>query len=110
MEFKTYDEQIAYLKENPDAIYSHWDRPTQFGPLFKKVTLEPRIINFKCGCLTQIRNDVDKFAYIQGEMNFDLTDEIRNDERIPKHGSYITIEDLPVFKEWQERIDKLQTA
>jgi len=109
MFYKTYDEQIAYLNEHPNQILYHWERPSLWGPLFKKISIEPiGYTEQNCGCLTQIRNESDRLAYIQGIADLELTNEIRNDKRIPLEVKDITVDDLPIFKEWQERIDALQ--
>lgn len=53
-----------------------------------------------CGCLTLVRC---------GSMDAqtpELTDAIRADERLPLQVDDITREHLPVFAEWQRRIDK----
>lgn len=52
-----------------------------------------------CGCLTQIRIGA-------GEgWTDELTTEIRADERIPKNSGDITREHIPVFQEWQRKLD-----
>lgn len=38
--------------------------------------------------------------------DMELTHAIRSDDRIPENAREITLEHLPVFKEWQERLDK----
>jgi len=101
----TYDEQIERLTKNPSQINSDW----MFAlGLFKFIGgTAPR----ESGCLTQIRCEQDKFkAVINGEVDEKLTLEIANDDRLPFDSNDITVEHLPVFKEWQERIDKLQTT
>lgn len=54
------------------------------------------------GCLTIIRNYPNTY-YAETKA---LTEEISKDERIPKNASSITVKDLPVFAEWQRRLDK----
>ena len=99
-----YNEQIEYLTKNPSAIWNHW---IGGKGLFKFVT-DKR--NLNAGCLTMIRSNrgVNTFTYIKGEIDHKLTAEIVNDERLPIDPELIKAEHLPIFKEWQERIDKLQ--
>lgn len=108
-QFKTYDEQIAHLTEHPEDIYFHWMNPSISGPLFKYVGItEDDRLHDRCGCLTMIREYPNRFkAIIGGTVDVKLTEEIANDVRIPERPHYITPDQLPVFKEWQERIDAL---
>jgi len=100
-----YDEAIAYLTDNPDQIQKAWNDPLyeKGGCLFLNAGKDiiphftPRL---GCGCLTQIRS-----GFYEAETE-DLTREIRNDIRIPKHGKDITVDHLPVFAGWRRRIDK----
>lgn len=55
--------------------------------------------NRYAGCLTMVRGN---FTAETPE----LTAEIRADERIPKNVREITRESLPVFAEWQRRLDR----
>ena len=96
-----YDEQIEYLTKNPEDIERHW---LKAKGLFKVIGKESG-----AGCLTTLRIGCGH-AFIKGVLDNDLRTEIANDERIPKSASEITVEHFPVFKEWQEKIDKLQSA
>lgn len=111
-----YDEAIEYLRNlrNPDdfsfAIFEAWNNPQKEkgGCLFSFVSpsgdLEKCPIdanNRFCGCLTQIRGSMQKFAYTK-----ELTKAIRNDSRIPQCIEEVTLEHLEVFAEWQRKIDK----
>ena len=95
-----YDKAIAYLKENPDAIQDAWGTPDLHpaGCLFAYAgpTEKDGI-----GCLTQIRGYHECRTETEA-----LTLEIKNDTRIPEHFSYITVDNLEVFAEWQRRLDK----
>lgn len=98
-----YDEAVEYLTENPKAIWHSWGTPTSHpsGCLFQYVTPTGDDGETYCGCLTLIR----------GSSNFkactpELTEAIRADKRIPEKGDEITVEHLPIFAEWQRRIDK----
>lgn len=97
-----YDEQIKYLTDCPSGITLEW---ACAKGLFKFVGEDC----IGTGCLTMIRdNPRERKAFIKGIQNDELTVEIANDERIPKKYWDITVEHLPVFKEWQERIDLMQ--
>lgn len=52
------------------------------------------------GCLSMIRN-----GSFEAETD-ELTREIKVDERIPRTEHLITLESLPVFAEWQRRLDR----
>lgn len=111
MEKDIYDLEVERLQAIPDEefrgeIYKAWQdigRP-EHSPLFD-------IIGHKCnnlaGCLTQIRS-ISRRAYINGSPNEEITQQIHNDERIPRSPSFITKESLPVFAEWQRKIKSLQ--
>jgi hypothetical protein len=94
-----YDLQIERLTEKPELIQEEW---FEGKVLFKWVGN-----GLQCGCLTQIRYNVFFYAINpKGEIDQELTEEIRKDELIPIGIAYVTIEDLPVFAEWQRKIDK----
>lgn len=107
-----YDKEIAYLTENPDRIYHHWNHSSF---LFAKV-LNPAhpllngLTRGQCGCITQIREN-----NLSAE-TFELETEIKNDNRIPLSPDNprdewtdgyreLNIEDLQIFAEWQRKID-----
>jgi hypothetical protein len=102
-----YDQQIKELTKRPDLIENHW---VDAKGLFKIIGQEPDNDNtLGSGCLTMIRNNTRCGAYIKGVRDEELTEQIRKDKRIPKH-SQIKIKDLPVFAEWQRKIDLLQNS
>ena len=113
MEKNKYDIAIEYLTNNPHNIFHAWSLSVNHSSsvihahcLFERIG---DVMNVEdCGCLTEIREDTQKFACIDWEIDYDLTERIRADERIPTHPWLIGIETLPVFKEWQERIDKIR--
>ena len=103
-----YDRAIEYLTAHPEKIPYAWaNAPVhedEADPDIRKVedmrclfaaTAEGR------GCLTQIR------CGLWGPTP-EITWGIRADHRIPYDESKITVEDLPVFAEWQRRIDALE--
>lgn len=101
-----YDLAIDYLTDNPEEIYSAWGDPYdhQAGCLFYYATRKysPNKVPESIGCLTQIRQGV---LYPDAETE-KLTHEIAADERIPDKLGEVTVDDLPVFAEWQRRLDK----
>lgn len=105
----SYDEQIECLTQYPEAIYHSWNASQG---LFKAIRGDSFVYDLKysAGCLTQIRVVESRAAFVNGKVDINLTKEIREDARIPTDPFKITAEDLPVFKEWQERIDLLQTT
>lgn len=109
MEKFDYDKQIQELIEVPYRIFKDWY--DAYG-LFKFVgcengsTREKRGEKFS-GCLTMIKSSPDFFAYLNGIPDIELTEAIKADKRIPKNKNGITLKNLHVFKEWQEKIDAL---
>lgn len=94
-----YDKAIAYLTDHPDEIEKAWFDKDWNGEVHPHHCLFNRT-HPDCGCLTQIR------AGFSWGPNKKLTAEIESDERIPKGVEKITVADLPVFAEWQRRLDK----
>lgn len=96
-----YDKAITYLTKHPEAIYTAWIYPysTPGGCLFT-LCASTETGRITCGCLTQIRGD-GMLAETQS-----LTEAIQSDRRIPRKPDLITVEHLPVFAEWQRRLDK----
>lgn len=97
-----YDEEIAYLTEYPGEIKIHW---SEYEPLFAIVApkgegLRRLPCGECCGCLTQIRS---RQCVAWTEV---LTKAIRADDRIPDDPDDITPAHLPIFAEWQRRIDR----
>jgi hypothetical protein len=96
-----YDKAVQHLTQNPGEIYMSWRFPGEFpgGCLFNFAGDKDRY-GERCGCLTQVK---DKVSRAQTPA---LTKAIRADARIPKGPQWITAKDLPVFAEWQRRLDK----
>ncbi len=93
-----YDEQIAELTENPRRIPAAWSRGEG---LFQFATCGGKAEGETYGCLTMIRNNVRYTAATP-----ELTEEIRADKRIPINFTEIKPEHLPIFAEWQRRLDR----
>jgi len=101
-----YDHAVAYLTAAPHEICEAWSHPGTWagrvahpaGCLFR-----PAAETHKCdpsvGCLTQIA-DGHRLAETS-----EITTMIRADTRIPLSPESITVDDLPVFAEWQRRLD-----
>lgn len=97
-----YDEEIEYLKANPDEINDHWSCGK---PLFQYVTLDGSGKDGS-GCLTWVKRQSHyKEVNIDIEVNKQIRDEILADDRIPKNENDITIDHLEVFAEWQRKLD-----
>lgn len=98
-----YDAQIAELvkldgEKFRRRIRREWAHSK--GLFGYAVTNPYRLWADDTGCLTMIRNG-DWRAETE-----ELTEAIRADERLPKTQQDITKEHLPVFAEWQRRLDK----
>jgi hypothetical protein len=93
-----YDKAIAYLTEHPNEIGIAWAHPGTMpgGCLFNFV---PGFGAY--GCLTMIRGGQAYNARTE-----ELTNAIRNDKRLPSWSSKVRVKHLPVFAEWQRRLDK----
>ena len=129
-----YDAAIEYLTRNPDEIREAWGSPREYegrgGELFGFVGPDWGSNNNRydvrgdvsgtCGCLQQIR-----LAYKSEEVEYmnelDSTDmalsywprqwaRIAMDRRLPWDEDKIGVEHLPVFAEWQRKIDDLRRA
>ncbi len=88
-----YSEAITYLRKHPCKIDDAWQHPwsANGGCLF---------VYCGGGCLTQIKcGDDESYSSV-------LTKRIRADKRIPLSKHAITISSLPVFAEWQRKLDK----
>ena len=91
-----YDAQIKRLTATPSLIFYEWS----IGEgLFQHCSKSGRAESDWCGCLTQVRNGLET-------PDPALTARIRADERIPEDAHDIRPEHLPVFKEWQEELDR----
>lgn len=124
-----YDFAIEYLHENPDLIGDAWGSPEEYkgrgGELFgfvgpdwtsndQKVRYEGSV-GGTCGCLQQIRKaKEDGKDGSHGEMCMShwprLWDQIASDRRLPFDSSDIGLEELPVFAEWQRKVDLMRIA
>lgn len=96
-----YDLAIEYLTERPEKIMNAWRNPSSApaGCLFQFANKSGCAEDPKCGCLTGIKNFYFEAATPE------LTVAIKADSRIPELHD-ITAASLPIFAEWQRRIDK----
>lgn len=94
-----YDQEIERvsrgLSEGRNPL-SFWTFGEQHSPLFDGCSVDRR----SCFCLTAVRN------IGVGAETRELSDAIRSDKRIPDDERLIRSEHLPVFAEWQRRLDK----
>ncbi len=90
-----YDLAIEILTRNPEKIREAWNNPhtDDAGCLFM-------FAHYSSGCLTQIRRDPETYMGAISQ-----SAEILADGRIPKYPAKITVDSLPVFAEWQRRLD-----
>lgn len=95
-----YDQEVERLTKEPERIFGAW---FSASPLFGFVTpsrlCDVRDDSKSCGCLTLVMGEV----YVA--WTDELTAAIRADERLPKDSSGIGPANLPVFAEWQRKID-----
>lgn len=122
-----YDLAISYLRQNPEMIHDAWNHPGghehEGGVLFGFVGPDwknkhnpayiDRVETGTCGCLQQIRAAKEKGNDGKSgtmEMSFwpRLWEKIASDRRIPIKSGDITVQDLPVFAEWQRELDILR--
>ena len=103
-----YDRAIEYLTAHPEKIPYAWvNAPVHEDEADPDIR---GVEDMRClfaataagyGCLTQIRcGSIGPTP--------EITAAIRADDRIPTNENEITVEDLPVFAEWQRRIDALE--
>lgn len=104
LETDVYDREIAFLTEHPHQIAIHWINQS---PLFQ-MACHPELMlgQHRFGCLSMIRDDDDMEVNPYVAQTKELTREIKEDYRIPPSSSDITVEHLPIFAEWQRRLDK----
>jgi hypothetical protein len=103
-----YDHAMAHLGSHPDQIYDAWSDVNGHpaGCLFAYVSPDGHFDgtpNGKArGCLTQIKLDPYRYEAWTDELNC----AIAADSRIPASPHSLVLADLPIFAEWQRRIDK----
>ncbi len=129
-----YDFAIQYLHENPNEIHDAWGDPADYegrggelfgfvGPDWTSSSNEGRYegtVGGTCGCLQQIRQAY-KNEEVQYMNELESTDmalsfwprqwaRIAMDRRLPWNDEEIGVEHLPIFAEWQRKIDDLRRA
>lgn len=98
-----YAQEIKRLKNATSTEL--WNEWCAASPLFRFVTphndcSEQRFDGKLCGCLTSVRRP-ENVAWTTK-----LTQEIKRDKRIPVSPRNLKPKHLPVFAEWQRKIDK----
>ena len=98
-----YDLAVEYLRQHPEKIEDVWLEPHDHmaGCLFQFAQKDPYETIKEAGCLTMIR----LYSCHKVPSRSDLTEEIKADTRIPTYVGEITSDNLPVFAEWQRRLD-----
>lgn len=102
-----YDIAIEYFTEHPNEIARAWGNWTfhEHGRLFCFCTHDCRAQFYSAesgkdfGCPLMVRGGM------YDAETPELTEAIRNDERIPKDTSDLRIETLPALAEWQRKLD-----
>jgi len=101
-----YDHEIARLTEDPKLIADSWEYA---APLFRYLVnvvklhqLDPQAW---CGCLTMYRSGFHKPDTLPTRLR-PIAQEIAHDDRIPRDSREIQPHHLPVFAEWQRRLDR----
>ena len=106
-----YDEAIDALMLAPEKIYETWNHPKkhEHGCLFQFMTNDGgRSFDIpggsSAGCVSLIHSDPSLYT----SENNELTEMIKNDERIPNEvNEETTREQLEVFAEYQRKADAL---
>lgn len=103
-----YDDAIEYLRAHPDEIRRAWFGGYHDVPIHPGACLFAAAGSYRsgCSCLTIIRDELSIDGGARAATP-ELTEAIRADERIPKNPSHICVEHLPVFAEWQRKIDAM---
>ena len=107
MEQLSLDGAVEYLQAHPDEIRDAWVDPSNHlaGQLFEIVYSRRREPCGTIGCLTQIKS-----GNYEAQDSDELTAAIRADDRIPSSRASVTSDSLPVFAEWQKRIEEYYRA
>ncbi len=106
-----YDKAIDYLMRHPNEVKEAWSCPPEHpaGCLFEFACRREVLRGFNnYGCLTMIRrvaypSDVWQSSVAETP---ELTEAIQADNRLPMHVDEIQLHHLPVFAEWQRRLDR----
>lgn len=99
-----YDLEIIAITNKEKSIQESWQN---VDPLFK---FAGDVEAPNCGCLTMIRRFDSSRVCINQEVDDMLTEQIRNDHRLPKTPFETSLAHLPVFAEWQRKLDKYRKA
>lgn len=101
MERDKYDEAVEHLTANPHGIEDSWEQGECLFQHAGKESDNWGADGYVIGCLTQIRE-----GWV-GAATPELTAAIRADARLPVTPTQITVEMLPIFAEWQRKIDAM---
>jgi len=118
-----YDIAIKFLQEHPERLKESWFHTVpETQCLFQYITIDGQKAKsipdpmdefsmeetgmLHSAGLTEIHNkDLDFYPICNGVLDEDLCDMIGEDNRIPNGLLTLKMEDLPVFAEWQRKID-----
>lgn len=85
--------------DESEVIFRHWDCPNAYGGLFAYCTAD-RKMNFKCGCLTQVKEDG------RGTDDPKLTKSILRSS-LPGRAHDVKLRHLRQFARWQRKMDAM---
>jgi hypothetical protein len=109
-----YDRAVKYLTRNPNKIPGAW-RSASCHPSVRTRGASLFLIahngdrhdhGCSCGCLTQIRGNLDQSRPFYSAETESLFKAIGADDRIPTSHFAIERRHLPIFAEWQRRLDR----
>lgn len=107
-----YDEEIEFLTKRPHFIVDHWANARPLFRIIGNTSVNsgcPTMIR-KCGMATILHSGNKLSAFIKGKLNEEITKGIMMDERLPGDPYGIEVKHLPVFAEWQRKVDELENA
>ena len=103
-----YDEAVDYFTAHPDEIPNAWCRPTTYpyGILFgfaskKRDVGTPDGPGSRCGCITEVAT---------GKYNAETQEAtlfIQSCRGVPRGGTQILVESLPIFRDINRELDKM---
>lgn len=101
-----YDKQIEEIKSGHSTIKEDWYKAKGLFAFATDCKAELSSVEATVGCLVMIRNSSGIVLAQDQELAKKLTNEILLDKRLPRLPEEIKEEHLPVFAEWQRRLDK----
>lgn len=106
-----HDKQLVRLTETPRQISHEWSHGMGFFGGVGISDLHSSMADNPYICLTRMKlhlfNNKPVYLIVKGKPDMELTEELRNDNRIPRNGASVNSDNLKYFKEWWEKLDKL---